>query len=443
MSFSQSRVLDEYPQGAHRWTLLLLTVLSTILASYEFQLAPLVPLLLPYIHLSRVGYGYFISFSVAIGAASAIFGGPLADKYGRVLVIDACLAAVTVLVFSNLLIYNLVTFVIIRTAMAIVGGMMAGAGAALVRDMSPRLSRALAFGLFTIGPVGANYLANAIAGATLPIYHTWQSQIWITGFLAIAMYIPIVLFLRDLSPELRLRVFQNEMAALEQKGLRRPSAEELPSGTRDAFARLLPHGEVWLLTVGVVANLTLYFTLQPFGPLMFTEAFHYTPAQAASLNAWFWGANIVVLIATGIVSDWLQSRKTIAIIGTILALGLLVVWIPMFGTKVPETTMKIIASTLGCFLAIGYVPWAAQFSERLEDVSPALQATGWAFFGFAARIWVAISAPLALVIAVHRGWPVWIEVSMAGMAIYIACLLLTRPHRSVHDVAAEPQRAIA
>ena len=49
----------------------------------------------------------------------------------------------------------------------------------------------------------------------------------------------------------------------------------------------------------------------------------------------------------------------------------------------------------------------------------------------------------ALVIAVHRGWPVWIEVSMAGMAIYIACLLLTRPHRSVHDVAAEPQRAIA
>jgi len=120
MSFSQSRVLDEYPQGAHRWTLLLLTVLSTILASYEFQLAPLVPLLLPYIHLSRVGYGYFISFSVAIGAASAIFGGPLADKYGRVLVIDACLAAVTVLVFSNLLIYNLVTFVIIRTAMAIV-----------------------------------------------------------------------------------------------------------------------------------------------------------------------------------------------------------------------------------------------------------------------------------------------------------------------------------
>ena len=57
--------------------------------------------------------------------------------------------------------------------------------------MSPRLSRALAFGLLTIGPVGANFLSNFVAGATLPIHHTWQSQIWIMGFFAVAMYIPI------------------------------------------------------------------------------------------------------------------------------------------------------------------------------------------------------------------------------------------------------------
>jgi hypothetical protein len=45
-----------------------------------------------------------------------------------------------------------------------------------------------------------------------------------------------------------------------------------------------------------------------------------------------------------------------------------------------------------------------QFSETLEDVSPALQATGWAFFGFIARGGVAISAPIILTIAVHPGW---------------------------------------
>ena len=117
-----------------------LTVLATILAAYEFQLAPLLPLLLPYLHLSHVGYGAFITFAVLISGISAFFGGPLADRYGRVLLIDICLGAVTVLTFANLLITGIVSFVIICAAMGIVGGLMAGAGAALVRDMSPRLA---------------------------------------------------------------------------------------------------------------------------------------------------------------------------------------------------------------------------------------------------------------------------------------------------------------
>jgi MFS family permease len=435
-SFSERRVLHEYPRGGHRWALLLLTVLSTILASYEFQLNPILPLILPYVHLSLLGYSLFITFSVAIGALSAFFGGPLADRYGRVLIIDACLAAVTVLVFMNLLIVGLVSFFIIRTAMAIVGGLMAGAGAALVRDMSPRLSRALAFGLFTIGPVGANFLATRIAGLTLPIYHTWQSQMWITGFLAIAMYLPILLFLKDLSPELRVQIFKSEIAAMGARG-RLPKASELPSGTLDAFERLLEHREVWLLVLGVAANLTLYFAIQLFGVKMFVQAFHYNTADANTLNSCFWGANIVVLILTGIVSDKLESRKPIAIIGTILAVALLVWWIPLFGQHVPKSEMAIIATLLGCFLAIGYVPWAAQFSETLEDVSPALQATGWAFFSLVVRVWIGISAPVAVYTANKFGWETWIKVSIVGMVLYIIALLLTRPHRSVHAAATE------
>lgn len=426
-----ARTLDEYPRGYYRWVLLLLTVLASILASYEFQLAPLLPLLLPYIHMSTIAYGLFITFAVGVGAISAFFGGPLADRYGRVALIDACLGAVIVLVFLNLFIYDIKSFVIVRTLMSIAGGLMAGAGAALVRDMSPRLSRALAFGLLTIGPVGANFLANAIAGATLPIYHTWQSQIWITGFLGIAMYVPIALLLKDLSAQLRVQIFRSEVAAMEAEG-RAPAASELPSSTLDAFGRLLRHSEVWLLVLGVAANLTLYFTIQPFGPLMFTQAFHYTPAEAARMNSYFWLANLAALVLTGIVSDRLQLRKPIAIIGGCLSCALMAWWIPTFGHTMPQTSLAIVASTLGCFLAIGYVPWAAQFSEALEDVSPALQATGWAFFGFIARGWVAISAPLALHVAAKYGWSAWIKVSLAGMALYVLAMLLTRPHGASH-----------
>ena len=45
--FAESRTLTEYPRGAQRWSLLLLTVLAAVLTGYEFQLAPILPLLLP------------------------------------------------------------------------------------------------------------------------------------------------------------------------------------------------------------------------------------------------------------------------------------------------------------------------------------------------------------------------------------------------------------
>jgi nitrate/nitrite transporter NarK len=425
MMFTQARLLHEYPRGAHRWTLLLLTVLAVVVASYEFQLAPVLSILLPYLHLSKIGYGYFVSFAVLISAVSAFFGGPLADRYGRVVIIDACLGVVTVLVFANLFIVGIKSFILVRTVMGIVAGLMAGAGAALVRDMSPRLSRALAFGLLSIGPVGSNYLANFIAGVTLPIYHSWQSQMWIMGFFGVAMYIPIVLFLKDLSPELRMKIYQSEIAAIETEGRKLPS--DLPSSARDAFASLLRHFEPWLMVLPFTVSLSLYIAIQVFGPLMFTESFHYTPADAASMCAYFWLGNMGALVLIGLVSDRLQMRKPFAVLGAILTSGLLIWWIPTFGEALPRHTMTIVATILGIFLAIGTVPWAAQYSESLEEISPALHATGWAFYGLATRAWVAISAPLMLTIAVRYGWATWMKFSLAAFVLYGIAMFFTHP----------------
>jgi MFS family permease len=443
--FSAARTLTEYPRGSHRWSLLILTVLASILGAYDFQLAPLLSIMLPALHMSHTQYGAFVTFAVMISGISAFFGGPLADRYGRVLIIDVCLGLVTILLFMNVLITGIVSFVVIRVLMGAVAGLTAGAGAALIRDFSPRLSRALAFGLLTIGPVGANFLSNFVAGKTLPIYHTWQSQIWIMGFMAIAMYIPIVIWLCDLSPDLPMQIMKTELQTLAAEG-RLPAASELPAGTRDAFRRLLGHGEVWLLVLGIAANLTLYFAIQGFGPLMFTEAFHYSPAEAARMNQYFWLTNLGVLVLTGLVSDRLQVRKPIAIIGGILSAVLMAWWIPTFGRQLPELTLAMVASLMGCFLAIAYVPWAAQFSETLEDISPALQATGWAFFGLVARAWVAISAPLSLYVAVHYGWGQWVKVALVGMVIYVIAMAFSRGHAAVEEhrqPAAAADRATA
>ena len=429
-SFAQSRTLSEYPRGAYRWTLLLLTVLAAVLAGYEFQLAPILPLLLPFLHMTRLGYGYFVAAAVLISAISAFVGGPLADRYGRVMILDACLAVITVMVFSNVLIVGIKSFLAIRIAMSIVGGLMAGAGAALVRDMSPRLTRALAFGLLTIGPVGSNYMANFIAGLTLPHYHTWQSQMWIMGFLAIAMYTPIFLWLKDLSPEVRLKIYQTEIAALEHEGRRSPTAAELPSGAREAFAMLLVHFEPWLMVVPFTISLSLYIAIQVFGPLIFTELFHYTPAGAAQMNSYFWLGNMGAVVGIGVISDRLQVRRPISIVGAIGVALLLAWWIPRFGEALPHQLMIFVATLLGCLLATVAVPWAAQYSESLEDLSPALQATGWAFYGLITRGWVAISAPLMVAIAARYGWARWMQWSLVAMLLYAIAMIVAN-RRSV------------
>src|SRR5579885_3193878 len=122
-NFAQSRTLSEYPRGAYRWTLLLLTVLAAVLAGYEFQLAPILPLLLPFLHMSHIQSGYYITFTALVSAVSAFIGGPLAERDGRVMILDACLAVITVMGFCNVLIVGIKSCLVIRTAMAIVGGL--------------------------------------------------------------------------------------------------------------------------------------------------------------------------------------------------------------------------------------------------------------------------------------------------------------------------------
>jgi OPA family glycerol-3-phosphate transporter-like MFS transporter len=424
-----ARELTTYPSGAYRWALLCLTVLATVLAAFSLQLAPILPLLLPYLGFGHVAYGYFVTFSLLVSAAGAYFGGPLADRYGRVGLLLSCTGAQIVLLFLNVLITNIPVFIAVRTAMSIVSGLMAGAGAALVRDMSPRLNRGLAFGLFTVGQVGSALLVNVIAVLTLPMFGTWQSQIWIMGALASALYVPILMWLRDLSPELRHQIIASEIAALDAAG-RLPKASELPASNRAAFAALLRHPHILLMVVGVNAGLTLIFTMTAFGPLMFTEAFGYTPAEAAEMNAYFWLANGACLVLAGWVSDRLQVRRALAIGGGVIALAVMALWLAGFSNGLDRATMAAIATALGCFYAFSYVPWAAQFSETLEDISPALQATGWALFTVVLRAWVAILAPLSLWVAVNWGWGAWIQVAFGGMVLYVASLATVRVHVS-------------
>jgi sugar phosphate permease len=423
--FAEHRVLEVYPTGLRRWWMLLLTVFATVVSFYEFGFSALLPLWLPSLHFTREEFGWFLTCVVFLSGFSAMAGGPIADRHGRVVVIDSCLAVIILLTFANLLMTGFWSFVIVRGLMNLVAGLMWGALGGLTRDMSPRVSRGAAFGLLTVGAVACQWLWNQVPAWTLPIFHTWQSQIVIMGVLGIVLYIPVLLWLKDLSPKLRMMVMDSEAEgeAFESGDI---PQEEAPASVMAVFAQLLGKWEVWVLVVGVVAFLTTAITIQTFGPLMFTEAYHYKPAEAAAMTANFWLLNLVMLVPAGLFSDYLRVRKPITIVLTIVALGVLLWWDRNFFPPLSPISVGRVTLLLGAITAAAFIPWCALYSEYVEDLSAALQATGWSFFQLIYRTWIAFSGPLLLAVAAHYGWERWIEVMAVGLALFVVSLFMVR-----------------
>ncbi len=422
------RTLETYPVGAHRWGMLLLTVLATIISFYEFQFAPLLPLWILTLHFSLEDFSRFLLFAVLLSGGSAMIGGPLADRHGRIIVIDTCLAVMIALTFLNLLMVNFWSFVIIRGAMNLVAGLMWGALGGLTRDMSPRVSRGTAFGLLVVGAVGCLFLWNFVSGVTLPLFHnSWRAEIVLMGALAVAMYIPVLLWLKDLHPNLRLTIVESESAVAPAAAEHlRAEAMEVPASGGAAFRELLSRREVWLLVLGCVAFLTLPITSQTFFPLMFTRAFGYSPAEAAKMASYFWLLNLFMLVPAGWLSDRLRVRKPLVLIGTVAALAVLIWWIGTFSHPLRPFQLGAVMFILGGLVAFTYIPWCAQYSELLEDISPALQASGWSFFQLIYRGWIAISSQILAYVTGHYGWAAWMWVAVAGMILFIPAMLAVR-----------------
>ncbi|HVA41577.1 MAG TPA: MFS transporter, partial [Candidatus Binataceae bacterium] len=425
------RTLETYPVGAHRWGMLLLTVLATIISFYEFQFAPLLPLWIPTLHFSREAFGWFLLVAVLLSGGSALIGGPLADRHGRIIVIDACLAVIIVLTFLNLLMVNFWSFVIIRGAMNLTAGLMWGALGGLTRDMSPRVSRGAAFGLLTVGAVGCVWLWNFVSGVTLPLFHSsWRAEILLMGALAVAMYIPVLLWLKDLHPSLRLTIVESEAtaAAAPVERMREAANTEVPESGTAALGELLSHYEVWVLVVGVVAFLTTAITIQTFGPLMLTETLHYNAADADKAASFFWLLNGILLVPAGWISDRLRVRKPLCLFWTVLLMLALIYWIPELapGSSTPLFSMEIMMTVLGGLTALAFIPFCAQYSELVEDISVALQATGWSFFQLIYRGWIAISGPILLAVAADYGWLTWMWATVIGAGLFVIGSLLVR-----------------
>jgi OPA family glycerol-3-phosphate transporter-like MFS transporter len=422
--FAKHRTLESYPQGGYRWWMLALTVMATVVSFYEFGFSALLPYWMKSLHFSEEDFTYFLAAAVFLSAISAMFGGPLADRHGRVVVIDACLVVIVALTFCNLLMTGFWSFVIVRGLMNIVAGLMWGALGGLTRDMSPRVSRGAAFGLLTLGAVACQWLWNFIPAKTLLMFgERWQAEILMMGILAVILTIPVLIGLKDLSPKLRMAVVGEDVGEAFESG---DLPGEAPAGARAAFGQLLGRMDSWVIVLGSVAFLTVAITIQTFGPLMFSQAFKFSRPEAAAMTANFWLFNLIMLVPAGYLSDLLRVRKPISIVMAAVMLAMLIWWLRNFDPPLSRNALGWVTLLLGGMAASAFIPWAALYSEYLEDLSPSLQATGWSFFQMAYRLWIVISGLLIPYVTRVYGWEVWMDLMVITVIIFMGSLLMLR-----------------
>ncbi|MEU6998394.1 MFS transporter [Nonomuraea sp. NPDC046570] len=406
------RELNTYPVGARRIRLLAIAVLASLVANFETTLATILPLLREDLGMSLEEYGLIAAASVLVAGISAGFGGILSDKWGRVTLLVPTLTVTAACNFLLATVDSVGGLFAVRCLMLFIEGAGITITASLVRDFSPRMGRAQAFGFWTWGPVGASFLASAIAGLTLPMFgNRWESQAIIMGVVSLTLCAIIIWQIAEPSAALRAQVMTSEAAV---------SAEEKidPAKARE----LLRYGHLWAHVLGNTGWQILYWTLAIFGQTILVDSFGLRAAGANGVVALGIVLNALAVILVGRVSDRLQLRKPFTLAGTILTIASLGYFVTIIGQPVSTAHGAAVWAVVFLCLGVAYVPWMANFSEDAEDVQPALQGAALGLWGMVVRVMVVVLLVVAPLVVTAGGWSVWIMVTIGGQAVFLVSM---------------------
>jgi hypothetical protein len=385
------RDLDHYPNPAARTFYLGIVVITTITLYYLYYVeGAVVPLILPYYHMSFQYFLYLLVVSNAVGAFTAFIGG-LSDRIGRAnLTIIGTFVIGLVQLVGVPNIHSKFGFALAYVVIGFVEGIILVSTPAMIRDFSPQMGRAAAMGFWALGPVVGSLVANLVANHTLSHLGPWQDQFVISGVVCMGVVVVALIGLRELSPGLRnqLMVSQRERALVEAQAL----GVDVEATTAHPLRSMLKL-DLLSSSVAIAVFLLIYYVSVSVLTIYWVVVFDRTAANADGINTWYWAADSVALIAVGVVSDRLRVRKPFMVIGAVgtIAMTLVLIYQTGHGTTTGYYDNVFMVILLGLFIGIAYTPWMAGYTEAVEAHNPALSATGLAVWGWTLRIVVAIS----------------------------------------------------
>jgi sugar phosphate permease len=393
---ASGRELGRYPEDRVRYAQLALVAAATITVWWQGDVAGAVaPLLLPDLGMSFSFFLTMISILAGLaGIASGLTG--LLGRWGRAnLMAGGLLVSSALTLVAIPLAQSKWPFVVAYGGQRFVDGIVLVATVALVRDLSPQMSRARAMALWTIGPATAALLVHFTANHTLGVFDTWQSQYVICGIVSTAVALALVCFLRELSPDLRdQRMVRRVDSPVVERRADRGEVSHTDGVSAIRQVLLTPRVIAASLGIGLFLVATLTFTSVL--PLMLGAVFGYPADRSNGLLTWSNWATIVALVVAGIASDRLGVRKPFMLVGAACAIAFSIGLLTTL--EDPHTsygTLRVLLMGLGASVAIAYVAWMTSFTETVENLHPSLIVAGIAVWGWIVRL-VVMSALLVI-----------------------------------------------
>lgn len=446
-SWLWDRKLYHYPKGPARYALLALAVLVTIVLYIQlYAVGGVSTLLSVQLHMSFIFLVTMLAVANLIGAFGSLAAG-VGDRLGRA----------NMVIWGMLVIGVLTAFVVplitdrwwLGVALSIIGfieGMLLVATPALVRDFSPQVGRAAAMGIWNVGPVAGSLIVAVVASATLEHFgNDWTSQFRIFGIVGLIMFVIALLFMKELSPQLRdqLMVDADDRDLVEA----RAAGGAVQADLHKPFKQLM-HLDIVGPSVGFGTLLLLYFTLVGFSPVLYATAFHFNASQSNGVAAWAWGANVVVTVFIGFLFDWSQLRKPWMLVGGVLTIIFELILLFNLGNALSFTELSIITACMSGSFGFAAVAFYAGFTETIEARNPALIATGLAIWGWIIRFIAFLSFLLiphivtsattllegktqtaafkAATTDVYGEWKIWLWICVAGVVVFMLTVPLHR-----------------
>ena len=408
LDYRRHKELDFLPTGALRWLLVLVIVWIFCVEQLErLKIGSVLPYLFADFGVGITDWGRLGMMGAVASALGALVMSNVAERYGRYICIVYTILAMTVLSVMIALAQSWMQVSVLYLAVCFVISASGPATHAALRDLTPRMGRAFAFSLLSMGMTGGALLATSTAAFTMPIWPGWRPQFWLAAGVGGFTFLLAVFFYRDLSARVRARIHEGPAEADVPSSA--ASSGALAVAQRDGM-RIYRDWRTWILSTSMLFWAITYVGVAMYVPLYLVEEHGMEVWAAAELTAVFFMVFTVSLLGSGWLSDRLGLRKIVtAVGGLVTGAGFVVL------AALPQGTHPVVLGTLfGCLgFTAGFIypAFCALMSENAEEISPFAVARAFGIMNIIAQLGIFVLNLVVPWVRENFGWQAWMFTS--------------------------------